>query len=374
MLTASEARIASGRIGRDELLALFAPRAQGARTPTAHERVTLLLATDLLSEGVNLQDASVVVHLDLPWNPARLAQRLGRVRRPGGAPEVTSYLMTPPASAAMLLRAEERLRAKLANVERTIGRGLDVMPMLHAGRDALFGVESTGVEVPRLATAELRGEIERVLTRWRLDSSRNSASREMACVVGAASSTERGWVAVLDDGRLVACRHGEDTRATPSEEPAVVLHALTHADGCARALDVNEQATAQRELAHWLAYEWSVHSSGISALDSRVRRRALAAIDSAVRGVARHRRQAALSSAALLRAALERPLPLGVERGLAELITEHDASRGVNPTDRHEQWLERATALVANGPAAKRTVDAGARAPAPTALILFGPA
>ena len=375
MLTASEARIASGRVARDELLALFAPRAQGARTPAAHERVTLLLATDLLSEGVNLQDASVVVHLDLPWNPARLAQRLGRVRRPGGAPEVTSYLMTPPASAAMLLRAEERLRAKLASAERTIGRGLDVMPMLRAGRDVLSPSEaSTGVEVPRLASAELRGEIERVLARWRLGSSCHSASREMACVVVAASSTERGWVAVLDDGRLVACRHSEVTRATPSEEPADVLHALTQGDGCARALDVNEQATAQRQLAHWLACEWTVRSSGLAALDSRVRRRALHAIDSAVRDVRRHRRQAALSSAARLRAALERPLPLGVERALDELIAEHEASPSMSRTDRQEQWLERATALVANGPAAKRTVDAGTRAPALTALILYGPA
>ena len=104
LLTAREARIASGRLARDALLSRFAPRAQGARSPEARERVTLLLATDLLSEGVNLQDASVVVHLDLPWNPARLAQRLGRIRRPGGAREVASYLLAPPAHAAVLLR------------------------------------------------------------------------------------------------------------------------------------------------------------------------------------------------------------------------------------------------------------------------------
>ena len=153
-----------------------------------------------------------------------------------------------------------------------------------------------------------------------------------------------------------------------------MLGALTQADGCAREPYANEQATAQRELADWLACEWSVRSSGLSALDSRVRRRALHAIDSAVRDVARHRRQAALSSAARLRAALERPLPLGVERGLDELIAEHEAWPSMSRTDRQEQLLERATALVANGPAAKQTADAGARAPAPTALILYGPA
>src|SRR5258705_7590041 len=88
LLTADSARIASGRLPRDALLARFAPRARGVEAPPRRERVTMLIATDLLSEGVNLQDASVVVHLDLPWNPARLAQRVGRVRRPGGAETV----------------------------------------------------------------------------------------------------------------------------------------------------------------------------------------------------------------------------------------------------------------------------------------------
>ena len=40
----------------------------------------VLIATDLLSEGLNLQDAARVVHYDLPWSPARLAQRVGRMR------------------------------------------------------------------------------------------------------------------------------------------------------------------------------------------------------------------------------------------------------------------------------------------------------
>jgi hypothetical protein len=272
--------------------------------------------------------------------------------------------MTPPASAAMLLRTEERLRAKLAGAERTIGRGLDVMPMLRADVDVLSpSVASGGIEV-RLATAELRGEIERVLAHWRLGSSRHSASRQMQCVVAAAAATERGWVAVLDDGRLVARHHDDAIRTTPSEEPAAVLQALTQVDGCARTLDANEHAPAQRELADWLACEWSARSSGLSTINSRVRRRALAAIDSAVRGVPRHRRQAALSSAARLRAELDRPLPLGVERALAELIAD---------TDGNEELLERATALVANGPSANRIVDSGTHGPAPTALIVYGP-
>ena len=50
----------------------------------------MLVSTDCLSEGINLQDyCSAVVHYDLPWNPTRLEQREGRVDRFGQhAPEV----------------------------------------------------------------------------------------------------------------------------------------------------------------------------------------------------------------------------------------------------------------------------------------------
>src|SRR6185295_10879772 len=72
MLTGNGARVAGGSITRHEAISRFAPRASGAPAAREAERIDLLLTTDLLSEGVNLQDAGVVVHLDLPWTPARL--------------------------------------------------------------------------------------------------------------------------------------------------------------------------------------------------------------------------------------------------------------------------------------------------------------
>src|SRR5437764_14565125 len=66
-----------------EVLAAFGPRAQRAPPPVPALETDVLIATDLLSEGLNLQDATRVVHYDLPWTPARLAQRVGRVDRLG---------------------------------------------------------------------------------------------------------------------------------------------------------------------------------------------------------------------------------------------------------------------------------------------------
>lgn len=122
MLTGHEARIASGPVSRPELLGWFAPRAQGRPPPPPHRRVTLLLATDLIAEGVNLQDAGVVVHLDLPWTHATRTQRTGRVRRLG-APhhEVHEYRLRAMPSARRLLRIEQRLARKAALTERFVG-------------------------------------------------------------------------------------------------------------------------------------------------------------------------------------------------------------------------------------------------------------
>lgn len=112
-LSSRGATIAGGTLSRREALARFAPLANGAPLPRRADEIRVLLATDMLSEGVNLQDASVVVHLDLPWTPARIHQRVGRVVRLGSAHErVSVYAIRAPNAAARMLAIERRLRAK----------------------------------------------------------------------------------------------------------------------------------------------------------------------------------------------------------------------------------------------------------------------
>jgi superfamily II DNA/RNA helicase len=112
-LTAPGARVAGGAISRRKALENFAPIASGAKQPREIERITLLLTTDLMSEGVNLQDAGVVVHLDLPWTAARLEQRLGRIRRIESSHKVVhSYGIRPIDSAEMMIKLEATVRRK----------------------------------------------------------------------------------------------------------------------------------------------------------------------------------------------------------------------------------------------------------------------
>ena len=372
MLTANEARIASGRLSRVALLARFAPRAQGAPTPHPRERLALLLATDLLSEGVNLQDAAVVVHLDLPWNPARLAQRLGRIRRPGGASEVASYLVAPPARSTLLLRAERRLRDKLAQAERTIGRGLDVLPALSAdaAHEMATGVtQSSRPAASPLAVAELRGEIHRLLARWRQEADAISASERTANgpSIAAARAAARGWVAVLDDGRLVTSLRDDQTSADcdggATEVVALLLHALRCADGAARSANEAESLAARQQLEQWIAHDWAHRSCFIAPLASPVRQRTLRRIEAALRAVPRHRLRSALSVASSLRAALEGRLTLGMERAVDDLPDDQDGAR----------WLARAAALFAVCRDRDASREGDIHAPRVRAIILLGP-
>jgi hypothetical protein len=125
------ATFAAGEATRHEVLRAFAPAAQAASSPAPALETDLLIATDLLSEGLNLQDAERVVHYDVPWSPARLAQRVGRVDRLG-SPHlgIATVTFLPPEPLAGALELEERLAAKVraqvamgaAQVETARGR------------------------------------------------------------------------------------------------------------------------------------------------------------------------------------------------------------------------------------------------------------
>src|ERR687897_423412 len=77
--------------------------------------VDLLLSTDVLSEGQNLQQAQAVISYDMPWNPQRVVQRNGRViRLRSPHDEVFLTTMLPePGELERLLRLETRVRAKI---------------------------------------------------------------------------------------------------------------------------------------------------------------------------------------------------------------------------------------------------------------------
>lgn len=125
--TSSGARIASGPIPVRDVLARFAPTGQRFGPVPSAMRLDVLIATDLASEGLNLQDADALIHYDLPWNPLRLAQRLGRIARLGSEHHAVRVSWFAPAEdIEHRLRQEaiieRKLRAQLALAVPVSGR------------------------------------------------------------------------------------------------------------------------------------------------------------------------------------------------------------------------------------------------------------
>ena len=107
--------LGADRVSRFDVLAAFAPRSLGVAPPPERAQVDVLLATDLIGEGLNLHDARRVIHYDLPWSPARLAQRVGRIDRlssPHSRVETVTFL--PEDALADAQDIEARLAAKVA--------------------------------------------------------------------------------------------------------------------------------------------------------------------------------------------------------------------------------------------------------------------
>lgn len=75
----------ASKIDRGEVIRCFAPYYNGATSASlaaaGNAETRILISTDVLSEGLNLQDATRLINYDLHWNPVRLMQRIGRVDR-----------------------------------------------------------------------------------------------------------------------------------------------------------------------------------------------------------------------------------------------------------------------------------------------------
>jgi len=115
------------RITRREALDAFAPGHRGGRALEAD----ILIATDVASEGLNLQDASLIVNYDLPWNPVRVMQRIGRIDRLGSPHEVSEVVhLVPAAGLDHVSTVLRTLRRKLAAMEQLPGAEPDPLAAL----------------------------------------------------------------------------------------------------------------------------------------------------------------------------------------------------------------------------------------------------
>ena len=105
---------------RRRVIERFAPKANKAAF--IEKQADALISTDVLSEGQNLQDANYVVNYDLPWNPMKIVQRVGRVDRLGSDFDtVTAVVFLPEKQLEDILGLLEKLETKIMKASQTVG-------------------------------------------------------------------------------------------------------------------------------------------------------------------------------------------------------------------------------------------------------------
>lgn len=105
----------------------FSPNSNGG-LPENESALRVLIATDVLSEGQNLQDAHIVVNYDLPWAIIRLIQRVGRVDRIGqNSDTIFVYSFMPAEGVEKIIRLRQRLSERLSTNQEVVGSDESLM-------------------------------------------------------------------------------------------------------------------------------------------------------------------------------------------------------------------------------------------------------
>ncbi len=170
-------------VTRESAVYGFAPESAGAPPGRDEDLFDLLLCTDVLAEGMNLQQCRNIINYDLPWNPMRLVQRHGRIDRIGSKHDRV-FLRTffPDEQLDALLALEQRVRRKLAQAAASVG--VEVAPIelgatgeqsfaetrqeiekLHRGDASIY--EAGGTESAAQTGEEYRQELRKALLRRR---------------------------------------------------------------------------------------------------------------------------------------------------------------------------------------------------------------
>ena len=110
--------------GFNNILINFSPRAKERRDKEAPE-IDILIASDCISEGQNLQDCDTVINYDIHWNPVRIIQRFGRIDRIGSHnTDIQLINFWPQLSLDDYINLKSRVESKMYMVDAT-GTGED---------------------------------------------------------------------------------------------------------------------------------------------------------------------------------------------------------------------------------------------------------
>jgi adenine-specific DNA-methyltransferase len=213
--------------GTDKVSGAKSADIKAALVEEFRDRATLLIATESAAEGVNLQFCSLLINYDLPWNPQRVEQRIGRIHRYGQAHDVLILNFLNTANAADR-RVHQLLSLKFQLFEGVFGASDEVLGALESGVDferriaSILQTARSGEEIEK-AFDELQDELDEVI-RSRMDATRTAVLDHLDDTVAARLRVHREQAnQALDERQKLLLRF---TKLSIPANEAVFQHEL----------------------------------------------------------------------------------------------------------------------------------------------------
>ena len=157
-------RATLGNTRFEDILARFSPRSQlmsdsdpaNGKPAEVEDEIDIVIATDCLSEGQNLQDCDLVVNYDIHWNPVRLMQRLGRIDRIGSTNhQIRMVNFWPTKDLDRYLDLKNRVEARMMLADAA-GTGTDDPLALEEDEDGLDNALKSAEEELKFRDRQLK--------------------------------------------------------------------------------------------------------------------------------------------------------------------------------------------------------------------------
>jgi superfamily II DNA/RNA helicase len=135
--------ISSGDKSKFRVVGRFSPKSNPEYPMQANEtELNTVVATDVLSEGLNLQDCDTIINYDLHWNPVRLIQRFGRIDRIGSDHDIVrGFNFLPEGRMDKHLGLKTILKNRIAEIHETIGEDSAILdPAEQINEEAMYAI------------------------------------------------------------------------------------------------------------------------------------------------------------------------------------------------------------------------------------------
>jgi SNF2 family DNA or RNA helicase len=135
----------------NSLLACFSPKSKDKDQlyPGYKESIDLLIATDCISEGQNLQDCDYLINYDIHWNPVRIIQRFGRIDRIGSKNDsITLVNFWPDVTLDAYINLKQRVESRML-----------ISNMASTGDDNILNTEEKDLEYRKIQLQKLQEEV-----------------------------------------------------------------------------------------------------------------------------------------------------------------------------------------------------------------------